>query len=228
MNLPMYMQSILAIASVGYAIGIVFLTKWFYHLMTRKGTESNVAIYYNRKIVHMAAGGVGALVVPYFYTLPLFPLLVGMVLSIFTYIPHKTGKRFYWMQTEKNKNDVKFTFMWGLTIFVLWHVLGSPFLAIIPSMFMAFGDGITGVVRNAFFKRRTKHIIGNVFMVLVCIPLGYWLASSAVVPIPLWGVIAAVICSYVERYEFGPIDDNILISLCATIVIFVGAMVGPI
>jgi len=228
MNLPVYMQCILGAASVGYAIGIVFLTKWFYHKMTKKGIESNVAIYYNRKIVHMAAGGVGALVVPYFYTLPLFPLLVGMVLSIFTYIPHKTGKRFYWMQTEKNKNDVKFTFMWGVTICVLWYVIGDPFLAIIPSLFMAFGDGITGVVRNAFFKRRTKHIIGNVFMAIVCIPLGYWLASSAVVPIPWWGVIAAIISSYIERFEFGPIDDNILISFFATVVIFVGATVGPI
>lgn len=227
MDQSILIQSLLAVASVGYAISIVFLTKWFYHLMVKKGTEKTVAVYYNRKIVHMAAGGVGALLVPFFYSLPLFPLLVGLILSIFTYIPHRTGNRFYWMQTETNKNDVKFTFMWGVTICVLWYLLEDPFLAIIPSLFMAFGDGITGVVRNAFFKRRTKHFIGNIFMALVCIPLGYWLASSAAVSIPWWGVIAAVVCSYIERYEFGPIDDNILISSCATLIIFMGAKIGP-
>ncbi len=227
MNLSFYIQSLLAVISVGYAMSIIFLTKWFYRLMMKKGMEKNVAIYYNRKIVHMAAGGVGALLVPYFFRIPVFPLLVGLILSFFTYIPHKTGKRFYWLQTESNKNDVKFTFMWGVSIFVLWYLLDDPFLAIIPSIFMAFGDGITGVVRNTFFKRRTKHIIGNLFMAMVCIPLGYWLASSAVVPIPWWGVIAAVISSYVERYEFGPVDDNVLISFFATVIIFIGAKVGP-
>ena len=35
-----------------------------------------------------------------------------------------------------------------------------------------------------------------------------------------WGVMAAVVATLVERYEFGPIDDNILITLASSAVIF--------
>jgi len=49
---------------------------------------------------------------------------------------------------------------------------------------MAFGDGVTGVARNALFKRRTKSAVGNVFMVIVSVPLGYFLASMATPFIP--------------------------------------------
>lgn len=218
-------QSLLVVLSVFYAMCVVMLTKWTYQIMMRQGFESKVAIYYNRKIVHMAAGGVVALLVPYLFVSPVSPLIVGLLLSLLTYIPHRTGKRLYWLQTTDNKNDVKFTLMWGLSIFLIWLLLKDPFLAIIPAVFMAFGDGVTGVARNAFFKRRTKSWIGNLFMVLVCIPLGYWLGAAAAGPIPWWGVAAAVVASYIEHYEFGPIDDNILISLSATLVLFIGASV---
>ena len=43
----------------------------------------------------------------------------------------------------------------------------------------------------------------------------------------MWGVIAAIIATIVERYEFGPIDDNVLITVSATIVMFIGNEIGP-
>lgn len=218
-------QTILVLVCVAYAAGVVMATRRAYAIMVGKGVEANVAIYYNRKIVHMAGGGVVALLVPFLFTSPTYPLLVGLLLSAFTYIPHATGKRLYWLQTADNKNDVKFTMMWGVSIFVIWLLLNDPFLAILPSTFMAFGDGVTGVARNAVFKRRTKSWVGNVFMVAVCIPLGYWLGGAATPPIPGWGVLAGVVASYIERYELGPIDDNILITVVATVILLVGAWV---
>jgi hypothetical protein len=44
----------------------------------------------------------------------------------------------------------------------------------------------------------------------------------------LWGVIAAVIASLFERYEFGIIDDNILVTVSATVILYIGGMVGSI
>jgi hypothetical protein len=55
------------------------------------------------------------------------------------------------MQTSENWNDAKFTFMWGTSIAVLWILLQDPFLAVIPALFMAFVDAVTGVVRNALY-----------------------------------------------------------------------------
>lgn len=216
-----------------YAALITMGTKKIYELMIKKGFKKNVAVYYNRKIVHMFAGGIVVLLVPFIFTNQtseypyVYPLIIGSILTIFTYIPHKTGKILYWLQTKDNQNDVHFCLMWALIVFFLWILLGDPWIAIIPPTFMAFGDGVTGVARNALFKRRTKSAVGNVFMVLVSVPLGYYLASMATPSIPWWGVIAALVASFVERYEFGPIDDNVLISVSATIILYVGFTVGP-
>ena len=45
--------------------------------------------------------------------------------------------------------------------------------------------------------------------------------------LPIWGVIAAIVATIVERYEYGPIDDNVLITVSATIVLFIGNEIGP-
>jgi len=83
---------------------------------------------------------------------------------------------------------------------------------------MSFGDGVTGIARNVLFKKRTKHPIGNVFMVAVCIPLGYFLGGLG--GIAIGGAMAAIVASIMERYEFGPIDDNILITISSSIALY--------
>ena len=52
-------------------------------------------------------------------------------------------------------------------------------------------------------------MIGNVFMFIVSAPIGWYVGMVAEPSIPMWGVIAAIVATYVERYEFGAIDDNI-------------------
>ena len=177
-----------------YTIIVTYLTKSTYELMITRGVKKEDAIYYNRKLVHIFAGGVIALIVPVVFSSSIYPLFCGLAITIITYLSHKRkGKMLYWFQTEDNLNDVNFCFMWGITIFVLWEVMGNPWLAIIPSVFMAFGDGVTGIARNIVFKKRTKHPIGNVFMAIVCIPLGYILAGIG--GMAIGGVIAAIVAS---------------------------------
>jgi len=210
-----------------YTVSITVLTKKTYDLMVNKGIKKKDAVYYNRKIVHILAGGVIALIVPIVFSSSIYPLFCGLSIAIITYLSHKRrrGKMLYWFQTEDNLNDVSFCFMWGITIFVLWEVMGAmgntgaPWIAIIPAVFVSFGDGVTGIARNALFKKRTKHPIGNVFMAAVCIPLGYFLAGFG--GIAIGGVIAAIVASTMERYEFGPIDDNILITVSSSIVLYI-------
>ena len=156
-----------------------------------------------------------------------YPLICGIILTLFTYAAHASGTRMFWFQTEQNQNDVKFTLMWWVSITVIWILVGDPWLAIIPSLFMAFGDGVTGVVRNAVVKKRSKNQIGNVFMFLVSAPLGWVVAGMGTPAIPVWGLISATVATIVERYEFGPIDDNILITVFATAVLLIGVEVGP-
>ena len=118
--------------------------------------------------------------------------------------------------------------MWWISLGLLWWLLGDPWLAILPAVFMAFGDGVTGVIRNYFFRRRTKHVLGNVGMALVSVPLAWLIASQADPALPVWGVIAALLASVVERYEFGWVDDNVLIAIATTLILLLGSVFGPI
>ena len=208
-----------------YAIAFVFFTKKTYDWMLNRGIAHDSAVYYNRKFIHIFAGGVIALLVPFVFPNPWYPLFCGMSITLLTYVSHKRGNAFYWFQTKKDLNDVNFCFMWGITLFVLWSIFKDPFIAIIPVVFMAFGDGITGIVRNKLFAKRTKHPIGNVFMLIVCVPLGVCLATP--IGLPIWGAIAAVVASIVERHEYGIIDDNVLITVFSSAVLYIGSIIGP-
>ncbi|MEC7708962.1 MAG: hypothetical protein VYA39_04495 [Candidatus Thermoplasmatota archaeon] len=211
-----------------YVLVVLFATKLPYDMMVSRGVEEIRAVYYNRKIVHMMAGGVGSLCVPILFEDYWYPLVCGVLLTLFTYLSHQSGTRMFWFQTEQNQNDVKFTLMWWTSISLIWAIVGDPWLAIVPSLFMAFGDGVTGVVRNAVIKKRSKSAIGNVFMFIVSAPMGWVVAGMGDPSIPVWGLISAAVATFVERYEFGPIDDNILITVFATAVLLLGVEVGPI
>ncbi len=210
-----------------YTFSIIFLSKKLYEYMLKRRLKKSVALYYNRKVIHILAGGVVVLAVPFLFSNPWFPLLSAILMGIIAYIAHRSGNSFYWFQSGNNFNDVSFCFMWGIAIFVLWQIYGNPWIAIIPPAFIAFGDGITGIVRNLAFNERRKHPIGNMYMMGVCIPIGYYFANAGTPSIPLWGIIAAIVASFFERYEFGPIDDNILVAGSATAILYIGGILGP-
>ncbi|MED5350523.1 MAG: hypothetical protein VYB50_03420 [Candidatus Thermoplasmatota archaeon] len=211
-----------------WAAIVVFGIKPFYHYLRKQGSEHMVAVYYNRKVAHMLAGGVPIIASPMVFDNPIWVLIGGVLGSIALAATHILDRRLWWMQTEQNMNDATFALMLGLSVFVIWEYSDEPWLAILPSLFMAFGDGVTGIIRNKMFKKRTKSAWGNVGMAALCIPLGYIIGAMAEPQIPLWGLIAGIVASFVERYEFGPIDDNVLIVVFSSIVLFMGLNLGPI
>jgi len=218
----MFNQFLLSIILIFYAILVSLITKKTFDFMVLRGVNKTDAIYYNRKLVHILAGGVIALFVPLFNS-PLFPLFSGIILAFFTLFSHRRGEMLYWFQNKRDFNDVSFCLMWGFTVYILWVLIGNPWISIIPITYMAFGDGITGIVRNAMFKKRTKHPLGNLYMFGICAPLGFIFAQiSAIEGMIIWAVVAAVGASFVERYEFGFIDDNILITITSSIILYIG------
>jgi len=186
-----------------------------------------VAVYYNRKIAHMLAGGVPIILTPIVFDDPIWPLIGGLVGFVALLSTHLLDRRLWWMQTEQNMNDATFALMLGLSVYVIWTYSDEPWLAILPSLFMAFGDGVTGIIRNKMFRKRTKSAWGNLGMAILCLPLGWFIGTLATPSIPLWGLISGGVASFVERYEFGVIDDNVLIIIASSIVIFLGLILGP-
>jgi dolichol kinase len=202
-----------ASALFAYILALLKLTKRLYDLMISRGLKVNVAVYYNRKIIHMAAGGLVAALTPSIFTSPLIPCAFALVLALMLYIPHKKHKLLGWFQTGENMYEVNFCVAWGLSLLVLWVVTDDPLVAIIPPLFISFGDAVTGVIRNSIYGRRTKSWIGNIGMVAITVPVGWYLAGYT-------GAIAGLISSLVERFEFPPyFDDNLLITLVSSLVL---------
>ena len=210
-----------------WSVVIVFSIKPVHSIMVSRGTENMVAVYYNRKIAHMLAGGVPIILTPIVFDDPIWPLLGGLIGFIALLSTHLLDRRLWWMQTEQNVNDATFALMLGLSVYVIWTYSDEPLLAILPSLFMAFGDGVTGIIRNKMFRKRTKSAWGNLGMAILCLPLGWFIGNLASPSIPLWGLISGAVASFVERYEFGVIDDNVLIIIASSIVLFLGLIFGP-
>lgn len=228
MDTQIAIEIVWILALAVYTLAIILLTKQIYdYFVNKKHLKKNIVIYYNRKLIHIFAGGLVVLAVPFIFLQPYFPLLAGVLITIIMLIYHKSGNILYWFQTKDNVSDVSFCLMWGVAIFILWEIFDNPWIAVIPPAFIAFGDGITGIVRNFGFKERNKHPIGNIYMVFICIPIGYYFGSLSNIPnMALWGIAAAIIATFFERYEIGPIDDNILITISSTIVLFIGAILS--
>jgi dolichol kinase len=196
------------------------LTRKLYSWMKNRGVENNVAIYYNRKIIHILTGGVCASAVPYLFTTPVYPLAMAMLLAFLTYIPHKIGRLMYWFQTEKNVYEVTFTLMWGVIIASGWLLSDGDFLiGVLPVLFMSIGDAITGIVRNYLYGKRTKSWWGNLAMAAVSIPIGATLGIA--------GVLSGSIASVIEHFEFYPIDDNITVPLTSFAILVLAKFLAP-
>lgn len=200
-----------------FVVGV--LTYLCYKVMIKK-VPDKVAVYYNRKIIHILAGGLIGYLVPSTFSTPFYPLILSMVLGIFTLIPHLLNRIMYWFQTSDNAYEVHFCLSWGLILTAGWFFTGGNFwFGVIPIMFMALGDAITGLVRNAMFKRRTKSWWGNLAMAIVNTIIGMRLA--------LPGVVAGLLSSIIEHFEFGPIDDNITVPISAFLILMLFHLFAP-
>ncbi|MEM0262579.1 MAG: hypothetical protein QXN17_08020, partial [Nitrososphaerota archaeon] len=153
-------------------------------------------------------------------TTPLLPLAMALLLGLFTYIPHRTGRLMYWFQVENNMYEVSFSIMWGVVIALGWFIYNGNFwLGVLPVLFMSIGDAVTGLVRNTLFKKRTKSWWGNLAMATVSIPMGAVMGVA--------GMIAGAVASFIEHFEYHPIDDNITVPLTSFIILVLAMLYAP-
>jgi len=192
---------------------VLMFTKVLYKYMVKRNLKVNVAIYYNRKLIHVLAGGVTAFLVPYVFTSPLIPTVFALTIAAILYVPHRRKNVMEWFQVSDNAYEVNFCVAWGLSLLALWLITGNPRYAIIPPLFMSIGDAVTGIIRNSVYGRRTKSWLGNLGMLAVTVPIGLHYAG-----IP--GIVAAAASTVVEHFEIPPfLDDNVLIALTSVLVL---------
>ncbi len=201
-----------------YVVLVIIAARRFYRLMLSWGLPENVALYYNRKILHVMGGGVVAVLTPLIFTSPLYPALSALIMAVILALARRRSPM-NWFQTRENAYEVNFNLAWGLSLLAVWLATGDPWLAVLPALYISLGDAVTGAVRNMIFARRTKHWVGNMAMALIAVPIGYAAAG-------LVGAATGFIASLVERFEWKAIDDNILIAIVTTILILAASYYG--
>ena len=189
---------------------VKYFSRWVYDLAVKKGYPPDSATYFGRKTIHIFASGLIALSLPFLFKEPFLPFLSALILAIYTYLPHKKGQLYEWFQKKENIYEVNFCLMWGLVILAGWFFDKTFWLGVIPALFMSFGDGVTGIVRNIKYKKRTKAWEGSLAMFIVC-------ALIAGLKMGLAGIIAALVATIFEKLEF--IDDNISVPAISFIVL---------
>ncbi|MGB9728775.1 MAG: dolichol kinase [Thermoprotei archaeon] len=196
---------------------VYYIARWTYNFAIMHGRTPHSATYFGRKVIHFLAGGLVAFLLPYFFKEPVLPLIMAIILSVGVYIPHKTGKLMYWFQDPENIYEVDFTIMWGIIVFFTWFIDPTFWLGVVPLLIMAWGDGITGIVRNFKYGRRVKGWEGSIAMLILSIIIGLKLGIA--------GITAAIIATLVERYE--RIDDNITVPLTSLFILIVAYYFAP-
>ena len=162
--------------------------------------------YMAKKAIHLLSAGVSLILCPFLFSDLFFPVLLAGIMILFTVLGH-TRNLFGWFQEKKNYADVYFTATCTLLVALFWNY--NIWIGVLSCLFMAWGDGVTGLVRYVVYKRRTKGVWGNIAMFILCAGLGYLLLGNI-------GLIGGAFSSVIEKFE--KVDDNISVPLGSAVV----------
>lgn len=193
------------------------ISRWVFNFAIKKNYPPNSATYFGRKTIHLLASGIAALLIPILYKEPLIPFLSAILLAIYTYLRHKKNNLEQWYQVKNNIKEVNFAIMGGVSILVGWYFDRTFWLGVIPVLFMSFGDGITGIIRNIIYKKRTKAWEGSFGMLFACFLIGSRMGWA--------GIIAAIFATIVEKSD--RIDDNITVPTVSLITLIILRLFNP-
>lgn len=209
-----------AVLLISWVVFVVtVLTKALYNWMRSRSIEHEISVYYNRKVVHILAGGLCAVAVPFLFKTAILPFMMAMLLAILTFMLHKINRVMYWFQTEENFYEVSFCIMWGTIITLGWFISGDLWFGAIPVLFMSIGDAVTGVARNLIYGKRTKSWLGNLIMAVFSMSIGAALGVA--------GILAGGAASFVEHFDFRFVDDNVIVPLVSFLILAFAKIYAP-
>jgi phytol kinase len=188
-------------------VGTVLAGLWISNLVY----DAGVPQYISRKIGHCAGGA--AFVICLFFTASVWPIVLsvsfGLLLLAARLVRPDTFRGVGGSgRTSKVMAEVWFPAV-AIPVFIIsWSWLNRPALAVSVLLFMAWGDGITGLIRSWIYKKPVKGLWGSLGMLGIC------LIISLVLIRPFWiGVLASIAATIVE-WSFGDngklkwADDN--------------------
>jgi phytol kinase len=195
--------------------GVVLAGLWISNIVYDGGVPN----YVSRKIGH-SAGGV-AFLISYAFSSSGWPIIISAVfgallLSVRLAKPGVLRGVGGTGRSDRAMAEVWFPWVAVPVYGVAWLWLERPAVAVAGLLFMAWGDGVTGLVRSRIYKRAVKGMWGSLAMFGVC------LVIAGVFIRPFWiGVVASAVAVIIE-WAFGEngilkwADDNWAIPLAST------------
>jgi hypothetical protein len=179
--------------------------------------DRGIAQYLTRKVGHVAAG-LAFLATPLVFEGPGIPLALCAAFTVIMLLgkhwaPHMirgvggTGR-------GPAMAEVWYPFSCAVAVFVGWRLLHNPWLGVLPTLFLGFGDAITGAMRSVIYKREVKGLAGSLAMLALCSVLSLLVQ-------PYWiGLAGAITATFFERISTATAhwDDNASLTLGSTIV----------
>jgi len=170
--------------------------------------------YLSRKIGHLG-GGVAYLLCGFLFDSWLWPLVLATVFTLLLFSARFIKGNLF-RGVGGAGRPMAFAEVWFpaasiISIAIGWAWLGDRWLALLPALFLSFGDAVTGLTRSIVYHREFKGNMGSVAMVIICLLLAWILYE------PFWiGAVGALVATAVERFtpmSKGWIDDNYTIVL---------------
>lgn len=188
-------------------------------LLVSNGARSlGVPFYISRKVAHFGAA-VPLLLAPVFFQDLWFPLSLSLA-SLFLLAATHNYDLFPGFAKKGRWSEVAFPFSIALSLGLLWRA--DPWAAVVPGLWLALGDGITGLVRYVTLKREKKGWWGSLACFVVCAVIG------AVLIHPMWaGILGAATATIAERYcgdaegALLHLDDNLVMPIAGLAIIAV-------
>jgi len=158
--------------------------------------DRGVPQYLTRKIAHVAAG-LAFTIAPFVFLDAVLPLLLAAGFTLLM-----TGGRQFAPRLIRGVGgtgrkeaiaEIWYPVACATSIAIGWLWLGNPWLGVLPTLFLGFGDAVTGIVRSAVYGREVKGWAGTIAMLIVC-------SALAIVVRPIWiGMAGAVTATWLER-----------------------------
>jgi len=170
--------------------------------------DHHVPQYISRKVGH-GVGGLGYLLCVLLFSTPWYPLILSAGFTLLLLgarlIRPSTFRGVGGTSRQHALAEIWFPLAGTLSLCIGWVWLDNPHLAIVPILFMAWGDMVTGLIRAKVYGREVKGNWGSVGMLVTCLLVGtlftpYWVAA-----------IGAVVATLVEKYSGLSrtwVDDN--------------------
>jgi len=95
MDIQIVSEIIWITALAVYTFVIIFITKQIFdYFVYKKHMNKNVIVYYNRKFIHIFAGGIVVLAVPFVFSKPYLPLLASILITLIMLFFHNELRKF--------------------------------------------------------------------------------------------------------------------------------------